>query len=76
MMRFLQMGGYAIYLWPAFGLTLLVAVLNIAWARRSLRRAQAEARRSLVRARAMQRQPVEQGQPGQPVGHAPLERAS
>jgi heme exporter protein CcmD len=59
MMRFLQMGGYAVYLWPALALTFLVAMLNIAWARRSLRTAQAEARRSLVRARAMQRAPAE-----------------
>jgi heme exporter protein D len=47
MLRFLQMGGYAAYVWPAYGVALLVLSLNIVWARRSLRRAQREARRRL-----------------------------
>ncbi|MCU0975725.1 MAG: heme exporter protein CcmD [Steroidobacteraceae bacterium] len=42
---FLHMGGYAGYLWPAFGLTLFVLVYNIWSARRSL----AEARRAAAR---------------------------
>jgi heme exporter protein CcmD len=42
---FLHMGGYAAYLWPAFGLTLFVLVYNI-W---SARRALAEARRGAAR---------------------------
>jgi heme exporter protein CcmD len=41
------MGGYARYLWPAYGITLLVVVLNAAWARRLLRRAKLDARRRI-----------------------------
>jgi heme exporter protein CcmD len=48
MLKFLQMGGYAVYLWPAYALTAAVVALNVAWARRSLRGAQAEARRRLA----------------------------
>lgn len=51
MLQFLQMGGYAFYVWPSFALTLLVAVLNVVWARRSLRQAQAESRRRFASAR-------------------------
>ena len=46
--QFLAMGKYAAYVWPAYGLTLLVVVLNIVWARRLLSRAQVEARRRLA----------------------------
>jgi heme exporter protein CcmD len=42
------MGGYAGYLWPAYGLTLLAVVLNVVWARRLLARAKTDARRRLV----------------------------
>jgi len=45
MRAFLDMGGYAAYVWPAYAVTLAVVVLNIVWARRSLARARAEARR-------------------------------
>jgi len=45
MLQFLRMGGYALYVWPSYALTLLVVLLNIFWARRSLRAAQTEARR-------------------------------
>ena len=55
MMKFFEMGGYALYLWPAYALTLVVLVLNVLWARRSLQRAQQEARRRLTRARHMAR---------------------
>jgi heme exporter protein D len=48
MAQFLAMGKYAAYVWPSFGLTLLVIVLNIVWAQRLLRQAQIEARRRLV----------------------------
>jgi len=48
MAQFLAMGKYAAYVWPSYGLTLLVVVLNIIWARRLLRDAQSEARRRLV----------------------------
>jgi heme exporter protein CcmD len=47
MIQFLRMGGYAVYLWPAYGITLLVVVLNILWARSLLARSQADARRRL-----------------------------
>jgi heme exporter protein CcmD len=48
MAQFLAMGKYAAYVWPSFGLTALVIVLNIVWARRLLRQAQLDARRRLV----------------------------
>jgi heme exporter protein D len=48
MAQFLAMGKYGAYVWPSFGLTLLVIVLNIVWARRLLRQAQLDARRRLV----------------------------
>jgi heme exporter protein CcmD len=46
-LRFLGMGGYAVYVWPCYALTALVVGLNIVWARRSLRSAQREARRRM-----------------------------
>jgi heme exporter protein CcmD len=42
------MGGYAAYVWPSYGLTLGVIVLNIVWARRLLARSREEARRRLA----------------------------
>ena len=54
MLQFLHMGGYAAFVWPSYGLTALVVALNIYWARRSLREAQAETRRRLERAHRMQ----------------------
>ena len=45
--KFLAMGGYAVYVWPCYALTLLVVGLNVAFARRSLRAAQRDARRRL-----------------------------
>ena len=53
MLRFLQMGGYAVYVWPSYALALLAVVLNIYWARRSLREAQSQTRLRLERARRM-----------------------
>jgi heme exporter protein CcmD len=55
MLHFLAMGGFARYVWPAFALALLVMVLNIVWARSSLRNAQAEARRRLLSGRGVGR---------------------
>jgi heme exporter protein D len=46
--QFLAMGKYAAYVWPSYGLTLLVVVLNIVWARRSVAQAKREARRRLA----------------------------
>jgi heme exporter protein CcmD len=47
-MHWLCMGGYAPYVWPSYGITLLVVVLNIYWAFASARRAREEARRRLL----------------------------
>ena len=43
MSAFLDMGGYAAYVWPAYAVTLTVMALNIVWARRLLRRSRKEA---------------------------------
>ena len=48
MMAWLNMGGYAGYVWPSYLLTLMVVALNIYWARRSLQRACSSARRRLA----------------------------
>jgi heme exporter protein CcmD len=48
MREFLDMGGYAAFLWPAYALTLAVIALNVFWARRALTRAEAAARRRLA----------------------------
>jgi heme exporter protein D len=48
MSDFLDMGGYAAFVWPAYGLTFAVVILNIVWARRALSRARAAARRRLA----------------------------
>jgi heme exporter protein D len=45
MSAFLDMGGYAAFVWPAYLVTLAVLILNILWARRSLARALQAARR-------------------------------
>lgn len=36
MTEFFQMGGYAPYVWSAYGITLLVIVANAWWARKKL----------------------------------------
>jgi heme exporter protein D len=48
MSEFLYMGGYAAWVWPSYGLTLVVIVLNIVWARRLLAKSREEARRRLA----------------------------
>jgi heme exporter protein D len=48
MSEFLNMGGYAAYVWPSYGLTLAVIILNIVWARRLLAKSREDARRRLV----------------------------
>ena len=50
MQRFLLMGGYAMFVWPSYALTALAVGLNVYWARRSLRQAQAETRRRIASA--------------------------
>jgi heme exporter protein D len=47
MRAFFDMGGYAAFVWPAYGVTLAVVLLNILSARRALQRSRAEARRRL-----------------------------
>lgn len=47
MNAFFDMGGYAAYVWPAYAVTLVVLLLNVAWARGALTRALAAARRRL-----------------------------
>ena len=47
-MSFLQMGGYAAYVWPSYGLTVAVIILNVVWARRLLARSREEARRRIA----------------------------
>jgi len=51
-LAWLSMGKYAAYVWPSFGLTLLVVLLNIHWARRSFRDAREVARRRLAMRRS------------------------
>ena len=48
MSAFLDMGGYAAYVWPSYAVTLTVVVLNIIWARRLLARSRKEALRRLT----------------------------
>lgn len=48
MREFLDMGGYAAYVWPSYVLTLVVIALNVLWARRRLARGREEARRRLA----------------------------
>lgn len=47
MSEFLDMSGYAKYLWPSFGLVIGVIVLNVVLAWTSLKRAQVQAKRRL-----------------------------
>ena len=46
--EFLDMGGYARFVWPSYALVIAGIVLNIFWARAKLKRARLEARRRLV----------------------------
>ncbi|HYL01802.1 MAG TPA: heme exporter protein CcmD [Steroidobacteraceae bacterium] len=48
MKTFLDMGGYAAFVWPAYAVTFTVVFLNIFWARRALARSRAEARRRIA----------------------------
>ncbi|MEY3136826.1 MAG: hypothetical protein RL580_558 [Pseudomonadota bacterium] len=48
MNEFFSMGGYALFLWPAYAVTLLAIVINVYTARRDLDRARADARRRLA----------------------------
>ncbi len=58
MTHLLQMGGYARFVWPSYGITFAVIILNILWARRLLSQARDQVRRRL----AMQAEPVVQAE--------------
>lgn len=45
---FLDMGGYAPFVWPAYAATFTVMGLNIYWAKRLLRRSHQAARRRIA----------------------------
>lgn len=45
--EFLAMGGYAVYVWPSFGLTLMLLIHNIRAARRYHAKAREQALRGL-----------------------------
>jgi heme exporter protein CcmD len=47
LMQWLNMGGYWPFVWPSYLLTLVVVILNVQFARRSLRDALSDARRRL-----------------------------
>lgn len=57
MTEFLDMGGYAAYVWPAYGITLATLILNVWWARRRHRDALRRAR-ELRGAERAQRRPT------------------
>ncbi|PLX55478.1 MAG: heme exporter protein CcmD [Chromatiales bacterium] len=49
MKEFLEMGGYAGYVWSSFGLTLIVLIANVVAARRRLANEITRARRRAMR---------------------------
>lgn len=53
MSEFLHMGGYAVYVWSSYGLTLFFLLLNVFLARSYLRRAR---RNAVRRIQAMEQQ--------------------
>ena len=59
---FLDMGGYAPSVWPAYAVTFAVMGLNVYWAKRLLRRAHQAARRRL----AVQEETALAGAAGEP----------
>lgn len=48
MNEFLAMGGYAIFLWPAYAVTFVAILYNVVAARRALAEAREQARRRLL----------------------------
>jgi heme exporter protein D len=51
MQEFLQMGGYAIYVWPAYAMAAVVMVANIVQPNRRLKRLLVELRQTTTRGR-------------------------
>ncbi|MDQ1303529.1 MAG: Heme exporter protein [Pseudomonadota bacterium] len=49
MSEFFAMGGYANYVWPAFGITAIVLMVNLLAARRQLRQTRERLQLRLVR---------------------------
>ena len=47
LLKWLVLDGYGQYVWPSYGLTLVVVLLNIWWARNSVTSARAAARRRI-----------------------------
>jgi heme exporter protein CcmD len=47
-MEYLDMGGYARYVWPSYALVVVFIVVNIFAARSALKRARVEAKRRLA----------------------------
>ncbi len=62
--EFLDMGGYARFVWPSYALVVIAIVLNIFWARSALKRARIEAQRRLA---------IQGSAPGTPGQRGPLE---
>lgn len=50
--EFLQMGGYAFYLWACYGLTAIVLVGNVIWARFTRKKLENEIRQGLAMMKA------------------------
>jgi heme exporter protein CcmD len=48
LIEYLDMGGYARYVWPSYALVVIFIVINIVAARRALKRARTEAMRRLA----------------------------
>jgi heme exporter protein CcmD len=48
LLDFLDMGGYAQFVWPSYAITLGIMALNIWWARRALAQARQAARRRIA----------------------------
>jgi heme exporter protein CcmD len=48
MAEWFHMGGFAIYVWPSYGLMVVGVALNVVWARRSARAARVAARRRIA----------------------------
>jgi heme exporter protein CcmD len=48
LIEYLDMGGYARYVWPSYALVVIFIVINIFAARRALKRARADAVRRLA----------------------------
>jgi heme exporter protein CcmD len=46
--HFFDMGGYAAYVWPSYGIAFLLLGLNVWWAHRALAQARHAARRRIA----------------------------